>query len=181
MEFQQSRTYANLQTAYETELMSSARNLISGDRARQEQYIPIASTFETVSGNNREHARIWLRQINGGTIPTTAEFLLSEAQSDNYIGNELYREFAQVALEEGYTDIASLFNGVANIDLNHSLEFLTYYEELLRGELECKPNEVLWICMQCGNILSGTCSPERCPVCGFPQGYYRVYNPNEPI
>lgn len=175
MEFQQSRTYANLQTAYESELMESTRDSISGDRARQEGYQYIGFVYDTLTRNNKEHARIWLRQLNGGTLPNTVEFLIEDSQSESASGNNMYREFAQIALEEGFDDIASLFSGVANIDLNHSLRLRELYEDVIRGEAFCRPQEQLWICMECGNILSGLCAPEVCPVCGFPQGYYRLY------
>ncbi len=176
MDFQQSRTYSNLQNAYNVELMACARYLIYGDRARQEGYIEIGNIFDVASRNDKEHARIWLRRLNGGILPTTEQFLLSSIQEENYTGNEMYREYARIAREEGFDDIAALFNGVANIDLNHSLEFQSLYEDIQRGEVFCKPAPTLWICLQCGNIMSGNCAPEICPVCGFPQGYYWLYN-----
>lgn len=175
MDFMQSRTYANLQTAFEFELETSTLYSISGDRARQEGYQQIGNIYDTFVINNKEQARIWMRQLNGGTLPSTSELLLSDYQRESDAGNIMYREFARVAIEEGFTDIAALFNGVANIDLNQSLSFRTQYEDVVRGEVFCKPREQLWICMQCGNILSGICAPEICPVCGFPQGFYRVY------
>lgn len=179
MEFQQSRTYSNLQSAYEEELKASTRYSIYGDRARLDGYEEIGNIYDFFSKNDKEHARIWLRRLNEGILPTTSELLLASEQEENYAGNEMYREFARIAREEGFDDIAALFNGVANIDLNHGLRFRTLYEELERGEIFCKPRETLWICMQCGNIMSGECAPEICPVCGFPQGYYRLYTKNE--
>lgn len=176
MEFQSSMTYTNLKTAYEAELTASARDLIYGDKARQEDYIEVANLFNTLSKNNKEHARIWLRRMNGGTIPSTLDLLYQESQSESYYGNVMYRQFAQIALEEGFPDIAALFSGVANIDLNHSVELLSFFERIERGELLCSPTNNLWICMQCGNVLSDTCAPTICPVCGFPQGFYRNYS-----
>jgi rubrerythrin len=175
MDFMQSRTYANLQTAFEFELESSTLLSISADRARQEDYQQIGNIYDTFARNNKEHARIWMRQLNGGTLPSMTELLQSDYQRENYAGNTMYREFARIAAEEGFTQIAALFNGVASIDLNHALTLRTQYENVVREEVFCKPREQLWICLQCGNILSGLCAPEVCPVCGFPQGYYRVY------
>lgn len=176
MEFQQSRTYANLQNAYETELMSSTLFSIYADIARNEGYREIGNIYETFVRNNKEHARIWLRQMNEGTLPTTAQALRASSESESYSGNQLYREYGRIAREEGYTEIEALFNGVANIDINHSLVLGTQYENVERGEVFCKPDATLWVCMQCGNIMSGTCAPERCPVCGFPQSFYRLYD-----
>ena len=175
MEFQQSRTYSNLLNAYDAELMTSTKNLVYGEIARQEGYIAIAQVYETIARNNKEHARIWLRRLNEGNLPNTESNLQASIDEATYTGNELYREYARIAREEGFNDIAALFNGVANIDLNHSLEFRTLYDDLIRNQLFCKPTRTLWICLQCGNILSGECAPVICPICGFPQGYYWPY------
>lgn len=179
MDFQQSQTYTNLLNAYDAELLACARYLIYGDRARQEGYIEIGNIFDITSRNNKEHARIWLRRINEGILPNTEQFLLSASQKENYSGNTVYREYARIAREEGFNDIAALFNGVANIDLNHGQRFRGLYEDVVRNEVFCKPEPTLWICLQCGNILSGPCAPDICPVCGFPQGYYWLYNQYE--
>lgn len=178
MNFQQSRTFQNLLQAYEAELKISTRYLISGDIARQEGYIEISAFYEITARNQMEHARIWLRNLNNGTLPDTEQNLLDSSAIEAELGNKTYREYARIALEEGYNDIAALFNGVANIELNHNLRFRSFYDNFVRGELFCKPGETLWICMQCGNIMSGICAPEICPVCSFPQGYYRVYDNN---
>ncbi|MBP1757137.1 MAG: hypothetical protein H6Q59_3535 [Firmicutes bacterium] len=176
MDFQQSKTYQNILNAYNLESVVNTRYLLYADQARLENYIEIATIFETTARNEKEHARIWLRKINNGTLPNTEENLVASISYENDVGNNIYREYARVAREEGYNDIASLFNGIANIELNHGLRFQTYHANLVRGELLCKPEDSLWICMQCGNIMSGKCAPDICPVCGFPQGYYRFYS-----
>lgn len=175
MDFQQSRTYSNLLNAYNLELMANTRYELSADQARQEEYIEIATVFETTARNEREHARIWLRRLGNGELPTTEQNLLTAIEFETEVGNTIYRDYARIAREEGYNEIAALFNGVANIELNHALRFNTLYDDIIRGEVFCKPVETLWICMQCGNIMSGTCAPVICPVCQFPQGYYRLY------
>lgn len=175
MDFQQSRTYTNLQNAYDIELKQSTLYSIYGDIVRQEGYRQIANVYEVFQKNNKEHARIWLRQLNEGSLPNAEEALQASAQTEYYKGNQLYREYARIAGEEGYTRIESLFNGIANIDLNHGLRMETYYNEVVRNQVFCKEQSTLWICMQCGNIYGGECAPEICPVCGFPQSYYRWY------
>jgi len=176
MEFQQSRTYANLQNAYELELMQSAVYSIYSDIARQSGYQEIGNIFEIFQRNNKEHARIWLRRMNEGVLPGIEEALAASAQVENYMGNQLYREYANIAREEGYTELEALFSGVANIDLNHALQLERNYNNVVRNQVFCKPQPQLWICMQCGNIMNGLCAPGICPVCGFPQGFYRLYN-----
>ncbi len=180
MEFQQSRTYANLQNAYDIELMQSTLYSIYGDIVRQSGYHQIGNIYDIFQGNNKEHARIWLRQLNQGNLPDASEVLQLSAQQEYYKGNQLYRDYARIAREEGYNDIESLFNGIANIDLNHGLQLETQYNDVIRDQVFCKDQETLWICMQCGNILNGLCAPVVCPVCGFPQSFYRLYG-TEPI
>ena len=176
MDFQQSKTYQNVLNAYNLEAEINTRYQIYADQATLEGYIEIAALYEVTARNDKEHARIWMRQLNQGVIPDTQQNLQSSYDIASNLGNNLYREYARIARDEGYNDIASLFNGIANIELNHDLNFRTFYERLIRGELYCQPTESLWICMQCGNIMSGLCAPEICPVCTFPQGYYRLYN-----
>lgn len=175
MEFQQSKTYQNLKNAYERELMVSTLYSIFSDRAVDDGFIEISNLFITISRNEKEHARTFLRNLNNGTIPDTQQNLLSSADFENETNN-LYRDYANTAKEEGYTDLASLFNGVANIELNHNLNFRSAYDNVVTGQEFCKPQSALWICLQCGNILGGECAPEICPICGFPQGYYALYS-----
>ncbi len=180
MEFNQSQTYANLRSAMERELMVSTLYRIYGDQARENGFNEIGNIFDTIARNELEHGRIFLRQINNGTIPYTEENLRNSAALEVATG-ELYRQYAVVATEEGYTDIAALFNGISNIEFNHDLAFTTQYEDVIRDQVFCKPGETLWICMACGNILSGQCAPEICPICSLPQSYYRVYTGEEDI
>lgn len=175
MDFQQSQTYTNLQNAFERELMLSALFIIYSDIARQEGYQQIGNIYDIFSRNNREHARIWLRQLNEGSLPNTTEALAMSIVAENLNGNQLYREYSQTAKEEGYNNIEALFNGVGNIDLNHGLQLDIQYDDILRNSVFCKDEATLWICMQCGNIMNGECAPVICPVCGFPQGFYRLY------
>lgn len=176
MDFQQSRTYGNLQNAYEMELMQSTLYSIYDDISRQEGYRQIGDVYDIFQRNNKEHARIWLRQMSNGNLPNTVETLNISSQQEANKGNVLYREYSRIAIEEGYFEISALFNGVANIDLNHVLQLETYYSDVVRGEVFCKPEPDLWICTQCGNIMNGLCAPEICPVCRFPQSYYRLYS-----
>jgi len=176
MDFQSSRTFQNLQTAYKEELMASTRYNIFSDIAKNEGFIEIGNIYDVTARNEKEHARVWLRRINQGTLPKTAEVLQESSQYEYMISSTMYQEFASIALEEGYNDIAALFNGIANIDYNHSDNFNILYENVLNNEVFCKPESTLWICLQCGNILFGDCAPAICPICGFPQGYYKLYD-----
>lgn len=174
MEFKDSETYKNLMTAYERELMFSARYELYSETASREVYMEISRIFSIVAGQDREHARIWLRKLNNGHLPSTADNLIQSADDENEFAGIEYQHFAKVAKEEGFNDIAALFSGVANIDYNHASLFRQQYDNIMTNQVFCKPEERFWICMECGNIMSGLCAPEICPVCGFPQGYYRL-------
>lgn len=178
MDFGESRTYTNLSIAFNAEAIASTRDRIFADVARQEGYMEIGNIYDVTSRNNMEHARIWLRQLNQGTLPNTEEALLQSRENELYLANNQYQDYARIAREEGFMDIAALFAGIANIDYHQGTRFSRLYETIVQNEVFCKPVETLWICMQCGNIMSGECAPLICPVCGFPQGYYRLYYEN---
>lgn len=175
MAFQDSKTYQNLLTAYDNELMSSASYLIYSDIARNAGYMEISNIYDVTAKNNKEHARIWLRRINEGKLPSLPEALRESIQNEFQMSSEMYQNFTTIAREEGYNDIAALFSGVANIGYYHSSQFQEILENVENDQFFCKPQDRLWICMQCGNIMSGECAPEICPVCAFPQGFYKLY------
>jgi len=174
MDFQQSKTFSNLLKSYESELISTTYYMLNADQSRLEGYIEIGNIFDVTAKNEKEHARIWQRSLNSGTLPKTEQNLIDSADREVAVA-QMYRDYAKIANEEGYSEIAALFNGIANIELNHDLRFRSLYSEVVTDQVFCKPDTTLWICMQCGNIMSGKCAPDICPVCGFPQGYYRLY------
>lgn len=178
MDFLESRTYTNLGIAYNAEAIASTRDRIFADMARLEGFIEIGNVYDVTSQYNKEHARIWLRQLNQGVLPNTEEALQQSRDNELNLANNLYQDFARIAREEGFMDIAALFAGIANINYQLGTTFSRLYENVVQNEVFCKPAETLWICMQCGNIMSGECAPLICPVCGFPQGYYRLYDGN---
>lgn len=177
MDFQQSKTFINLQNAFIGETVSSTKYSIYSIKARQEGYIEISNWYDSLSGFEREHATVWLKLLNNGAVPTTLDNLNETTQTEGNTGNSIYRDYASTAREEGFDNIASLFEGVANIELAHETEAHTFASDIQSDQVFCKPEAQLWICLNCGNILGGDCAPEICPICGFPQGYYQIYNP----
>jgi len=172
LDFQQSKTYINLQNALQNELQTSAKLQLFRKKSYQDELLVCWHIFDTAARNG-EFISERLRRILYGD-PSTLDNLL-EASADAENAEENYREYSQIAIEEGYQDIASLFNGIGNIKLNHNLAFQNTAMDIERSELFCKPTENLWICLGCGNIISGLCAPEICPICGYPQGYYQLY------
>lgn len=176
MSFIESDTYKNLVMLYEKELMFSARYELYSLIARSDGFIEYANIYDSFARQDREHARIWLRNLSQGNLPGTAETLIESAKAENNLASIEYQNAIQVARQEGYNEIVSLMAGIANINFNHELVFQQMYNNIILNQVYCKPNEILWTCIQCGNIMSGLCAPEICPVCGFPQGYYRPLN-----
>lgn len=178
MEFKDSKTYQNLQNAYKGELYVSGKYALFAEMSRQDGFIEIGNIYDVTASDELEHARIWLRQINQGKLPDTATTLQESITLELQVANETYHEYAQIAKEEGYNDIAALFNGVSNIEFNHATKFQNLHKNVVENQVFCKPESTLWICMKCGNIMSGECAPKICPVCGFPQNYYKLLDAN---
>ncbi|MFA9376819.1 MAG: rubrerythrin family protein [Lachnotalea sp.] len=174
MDFQQSQTLINLQIAYKNELETSSKNNIFGIQAGNENQLRISDIFSTVSRNNRFIANRLRRLLNGGNT-TSYENLLESSEDERYAQKNIYLEYSQIALQEGYTDISSLFNGISNIKLNHSFLTKITAADLKNNELYCKKDERTWVCLGCGNIMSGLCAPEICPICGYPQTFYELF------
>ena len=177
MDFKQSRTYINLQNAFNEEAITSTKFSIYAQQARQEGFIQIGNIFDIATHHEREHAVVFLKLLNDYQMPNTLTNLLDSANTEANEG-KLYRQYADIAREEGFNMIAALFDGIANIEINMEVTFRYFAELIQQNQVFCKRQETLWICTNCGNIMGGLCAPEICPICGYPQGYYQVYNPN---
>lgn len=171
MDFRQSQTFKNIEIAYNIELEAHGKYSLFNKIALMEELIEIGFLFDDLSRNELFIAER-LRSILHDGQPNTSMNLIEASESVLNESNQ-YREFARVAIEEGYTQYASLFSGIANIMLSHHNSFENMIKDIDRGELFCKPQEALWQCLGCGNILSGLCAPDRCPICGYPQSYYQ--------
>lgn len=174
MDFKDSKTYRNLKKAYEGELLTCARYRIAGEQAKKENYQQISEIFYETSGNEQEHAEIWLRILNNGKKPETLENLCEAFKGETYEWTKMYREFAETAREEGYEDIARLFHGVGEIERHHDFRFRHLAENMENDRVFCKDCKTIWICMNCGNVYEGECAPLKCPICGFPKGYAKM-------
>jgi len=178
MDFKNSKTFANLQNALEGELKASTKYEIYGLKAREDGFEQIGNIFDETSQNEREHGEIWLKILNNGEVPYTLDNLEDSYGGETHEWTNMYPDYAREARVEGYNDIAALFEGVANIERHHDYRFRVLANNIETGEVFCKKVEVLWICLNCGNIVSGRCAPKECPVCGYPQAFYELYNDN---
>ena len=172
MELKGSRTEQNLIAALAGE--SEARNKYTyyASKARKEGYIQIANLFEETAANEKEHAKLWFKLIHG--IGTTEENLKDAAAGEHYEWTEMYATFAKEAREEGFTQIAAMFEGVAKIEKEHEERYLKLLENVEKGLVFSKDGDTIWVCTNCGHIHIGKTAPQVCPVCAHPQGYFEV-------
>lgn len=173
MDFQQSQTFINLQTAYKYELESISKNYMFSLQAENEDQLRISQIFGTVSRNNRFIANRMRSLLYGGTTSTLDNLMESLEDEKNAQLNIL--NYSKTASQEGFNNIASFLNGVGNIKLNHAYTLQVTANNLSNNELYCKQEERIWICLGCGNIMSGLCAPGICPICGYPQSFYELF------
>ena len=178
MEFKESKTYQNLQTAFAGESQARNKYTYFASKARKDGYEQIAEIFEETANNEKEHAKMWFKELNGGEIPDTASNLLAAAEGENYEWTDMYDEFAKTAKEEGYDRIAFLFESVANIEKQHEERYRKLLENV-KGELVfSRDGDRVWQCRNCGHIVIGKNAPKVCPVCNHPQSYFEIKKEN---
>ena len=172
MEFKGSKTEANLMYAFSGE--SQARNKYSyyASKARKEGYEQIAAIFEQTANNEKEHAKLWFKAFHG--IGTTYENLLDADAGEHEEWTEMYKNFAEVAKEEGFDALAAQLAAVAQIEKRHEERYRKLAENIEKGEVWAKVGENRWECRNCGHIHVGTNAPELCPVCKHPQAYFEI-------
>ncbi|WMC93672.1 rubrerythrin [Kineothrix sp. MB12-C1] len=167
------KTEANLRTAFAGE--SEARNKYTyyASKAKKDGYVQMAALFEETANNEKEHAKIWFKLLHDG-IGDTIENLKDAAAGENYEWTEMYATFAKEAREEGFTKIATLFEGVAAIEKEHEARYRKLLANIEEGIVFSKDGDVVWECANCGHIHFGKKSPQICPVCDHPQSYFQV-------
>ena len=169
-----SKTEANLLAAFAGESQARNKYTYYPEKAKKDGYVRIANIFEETANNEKEHAKIWFKLLQGGELKGTAANLLDAAEGENYEWTDMYAGFAAVAREEGFNDIAALFDGVAKIEKEHEERF----RKLLKNvEDECvfsKDGDVIWQCANCGHIVIGKKAPQVCPICKHPQSYFQI-------
>ena len=173
MELKGSKTEANLQAAFAGESMATNKYTYFASKAKKDGYQQIAAIFEETAANEREHAKMWYKLINGG-IDSTLENLGHAAEGENYEWTDMYSEFAKLAREEGFEQIAALFEGVAAIEKEHEERYRRLIENIEQGVVFSKDGDTIWQCRNCGHICIGKEAPEVCPVCAHPQSYFQV-------
>ena len=171
------KTEANLQTAFAGESMARNKYTYYASKAKKDGYVQIAELFEETAANEKEHAKLWFKLLHGG-IGTTAENLKDAAAGENYEWTDMYATFAKEAKEEGFDEIAALFEGVAAVEKRHEERYLKLLANVEGGLVFSRDGDMMWQCGNCRHVVIGKKAPEVCPVCAHPQSYFRILAEN---
>jgi len=172
MELKGSKTEKNLLTAFAGESQARNKYTYFASAARKEGYEQIAAIFEMTANNEKEHAKLWFKELKG--IGSTLENLLAAAAGEHEEWTEMYRQFAKEAREEGFEELAKRFEGVAAIEKRHEERYRKLAANIEKGEVWVKVGENRWECRNCGHVYIGEKAPEVCPVCKHPQAYFEI-------
>ena len=177
-ELKGSKTEANLRTAFAGE--SEARNKYTyyASKAKKDGYEQIAALFLETAENEKEHAKIWFKLLHDGGIPDTITNLKDAAAGENNEWTDMYAGFAKEAKEEGFDEIAALFEGVAKIEKEHEERYLKLLSNIEGGLVFSRDGDTIWQCRNCGHIVIGKEAPEVCPVCAHPKAFFQIVAQN---
>ncbi len=172
MELKGSRTEANLLAAFAGESQARNKYTYYASKAKKEGYEQIAALFEATANNEKEHAKMWFKLVHG--IGTTAENLADAAAGENYEWTDMYATFAKEAREEGFDNIANLFERVAAVEKEHEERYRKLLANVEGGLVFSRDGEMIWECRNCGHIHVGKAAPEVCPTCAHPKAYFEL-------
>lgn len=172
MNLKGSKTEANLLAAFAGESQARNKYTYYASKAKKEGYEQIAAIFEETAGNEKEHAKIWFKQLHDGEIPSTLENLKDAAAGESYEWTDMYATFAKEAREEGFDHIAYLFEEVGKIEKRHEERYMTLIGNIEDDLVFKKGEETVWICRNCGFVYVGKEAPKVCPVCSHPQSFF---------
>ena len=174
MELKGSKTEANLMAAFAGESQARNKYTYYASKARKDGYEQIAAIFEETANNEKEHAKLWFKELHNGDIPSTLENLKDAADGENYEWTDMYKEFAETAKEEGFNRIAYLFEEVAKIEKEHEERYLTLLKNIEDDSVFHTNEDKIWICRNCGHVYIGKDAVEICPVCKHPKSFMEV-------
>ena len=170
------KTERNLREAFAGESQARNKYTFFASVAKKEGYEQIAALFLKTAENEKEHAKLWFKELNG--IGTTAENLAAAAAGENYEWTDMYEGFARTAEAEGFPELAAKFRGVAAIEKHHEERYRALLHNVKAKEVFAKSEVKVWECRNCGHIVVGTQAPDVCPVCNHPQAYFEINKQN---
>ncbi len=177
MNLKGSKTEANLAAAFAGESQARNKYIFYAEQARKDGYNQIADYFEVTAKNEQAHAKMWFERLSGG-ISETSPNLLDAAKGENFEWTTMYAEFAAQAKEEGFDDLAYLFDAVGKIEKAHEERFTKLLENIQQNQVFAKPEKSVWICSNCGHIHEGTEAPQSCPVCAVTRAHFSLKSEN---
>ncbi len=178
MELKGSKTEKNLMEAFSGESQARNKYTYYASKAKKDGFVQIAKFFEDTANNEKEHAKIWFKLLAGGEIKDTKENLLDAANGENYEWTDMYAKFAKEAKEEGFDEIARLFEKVGEIEKSHEERYRKLLENIEQNKVFEKDEEVVWECANCGFTHKGKKAVGLCPVCTHPGAYFFVKEQN---
>lgn len=170
------QTEKNLLAAFAGESQARNKYTYFASKAKKEGYEQISAIFLKTADNEKEHAKLWFKELSG--IGDTAENLKAAAEGENYEWTDMYEEFAKTAEKEGFTDLAKKFRGVAAIEKRHEERYRALLNNVETKEVFAKSSVKVWECRNCGHIVVGEKAPDVCPVCDHPQAYFEISEEN---
>ena len=170
MELKGSKTEQNLMTAFAGESQARNKYTYYASKAKKDGYEQIAAIFEETANNEKEHAKMWFKEL--GHLGNTSENLLAAAEGENYEWTDMYEQFAKEAEEEGFKALAAKFRMVGKIEKGHEERYQALLNSLVEGKVFERPTKVIWECANCGCRVESPKAPEKCPVCDHPQAYF---------
>lgn len=178
MNLKGTKTEKNLLEALKGESTATNKYTYFASKAKKEGFVQIAKFFEDTASNEREHAKLWYKALCGGNIKDTQSNLKECIEGENFEHTSMYPEFAKTAHEEGFEEIAKLFEGVAKIEAHHEERYKKLLQNIENNEVFKKPQKQSWECKNCGCIVEGNEAPELCPVCAHPKAYFFIKENN---
>lgn len=166
------QTYKNLEDAFGGESMAKNKYTFYAKKARQEGYVQVARFFEETARNEEEHAKIWFKYFHG--IGTTTENLLDAAEGEKFEWTEMYYDYARVAREEGFEEIAMQMDNIGKVEKEHEERYRKLKDNIETGKVFERDEDVLWQCDNCGFVYKGKKAIEECPACKHPKGYFQI-------
>ena len=174
MELKGSKTEKNLMEAFAGESQARNKYTYFASKAKKDGYEQIAAIFQETADNEKEHAKIWFKLLQGGEIKDTTENLKAEAGGENFECTDMYDRMAKEAREEGFDHIAYLFEQVGKIEKEHEERYKKLLENIEGDLVFSKDGDKIWKCRNCGHIVVGKKAPEMCPVCAHPKSYFEI-------
>ena len=173
-ELKGTKTEKNLMEAFAGESQARNKYTYYASKAKKDGYVQIAAIFEETANQEKEHAKLWFKHLQGGAVKGTIENLEDAAAGENFEWTDMYKRMAEEARAEGFDEIAEKMEGVAAIEKLHEERYLKLLNNIKEDIVFSRDGDTIWQCTNCGHVVIGKKAPEMCPVCNHPQAYFQI-------